>query len=253
MLEIRQKRTEVTDMIKDVMDLHTHSIASGHAYNTILEMAQAASDRGLSLLALTEHGPRMPGSAQIIYFQNLKVIPRERYGLTTLFGAELNIVDTDGTVDLPPELLPAMDVCVASLHIPCIAPGTKEENTRAYRNVMKNPYVNIIGHPDDPRYPFDLRAVVESAKENQVLLEMNNSSLMPTSFRKATTEGYLEFLELCKEYDQPIVMGSDSHVDIDVGNHCYVTELLELADFPERLIANTDVEKVKPYLNYYRR
>jgi putative hydrolase len=48
-------------------------------------------------------------------------------------------------------------------------------------------------------------------------------------------------------------MGSDAHVDIDVGNHCYVTELLELADFPERLIANTDVEKVKPYLNYYRR
>jgi putative hydrolase len=240
-------------MIKDVMDLHTHSIASGHAYNTILEMCQAASDRGLSLLALTEHAPKMMGSAKVIYFQNLKVIPRERYGLTTLFGVELNIMDTEGAVDLPDELLPAMDVCIASLHVPCLAPGTLEENTRAYVNVMKNPYVNIIGHPDDPRYPVDLRTVVEAAKENGVLLEMNNSSLAPTSFRKATTEGYLEFLDLCKSYDQPIVMGSDAHVDLDVGNHSYVVELLEMAQFPERLIVNTDVEKVKPYLNYFRR
>jgi putative hydrolase len=48
-------------------------------------------------------------------------------------------------------------------------------------------------------------------------------------------------------------MGSDAHVDLDVGNHSYVVELLEMAQFPERLIVNTDVEKVKPYLNYFRR
>lgn len=240
-------------MIKDIMDLHTHTIASGHAYSTILEMAQAAADSGLQLLGITEHAPAMKGSCGTIYFQNLKVVPRERFGVKTLFGVELNIMDTDGSVDIPEELLPAMDVCVASLHIPCFPPKSREENTRAYLNAMKNPYVNIIGHPDDPRYPIDLRAVVEAAKENHVLLEMNNSSLAPTSFRKATTEGYLEFLDLCRQYDQPIVMGSDAHVDIDVGNHGYVAKILEQAQFPERLIMNTDVEKVKPYLNYYRR
>ena len=240
-------------MIRDVMDLHTHTIASGHAYSTILEMAQAASDKGLELLGITEHGPAMKGSCQTIYFQNVKIIPRERYGVTTLFGVELNILDADGRVDLPDELLPAMDLCVASLHIPCFPPKSLEENTKAYINAMKNPYVNIIGHPDDPRYPIDLRAVVEAARENHVLLEMNNSSLAPTSFRKATTEGYLEFLDLCRQYDQPILMGSDSHVDIDVGNHGYVADILELAKFPEHLIINTDVEKVKPYLNYYNR
>lgn len=240
-------------MSKDIMDLHTHTIASGHAYSTILEMAQVASEKGLELLAFTEHGPAMKGSCQMIYFQNLKVIPRERYGVKTLFGVELNVIDTDGTVDLSEELLPVMDVCVASLHIPCFPPRSLEENTRAYLNVMKNPYVNIIGHPDDPRYPIDLRAVVEAAKENHVLLEMNNSSLAPTSFRKATFEGYMKFLELCKTYDQPIIMGSDAHVDIDVGNHGYVADILEQAQFPEHLIMNTDIEKVKPYLNYYNR
>ena len=240
-------------MIRDIMDLHTHTIASGHAYNTIIEMAQAAADKGLELLGITEHGPAMKGSCQTIYFQNVKVIPRERYGVTTLFGVELNILDADGRVDLPDELLSAMDLCVASLHIPCLPPTSMEENTRAYMNAMKNPYVNIIGHPDDPRYPIDLRAVVEAAKEHHVLLEMNNSSLAPTSFRKATTEGYLEFLDLCKAYDQPILMGSDAHVDMDVGCHGYVAEILERAEFPEHLIMNTDVENVKPYLNYYNR
>ena len=240
-------------MIRDVMDLHTHTLASGHAYSTILEMAQAARDKGLQLLAMTEHGPAMRGSCQHTYFENIKVIPRERYGVQTLFGVELNILDPEGHVDIEERLLPAMDICVASLHIPCYAPRSMEENTNAYIRAMENPYVNIIGHPDDPRYPIDLKAVVEAAKENHVILEMNNSSLAPTSFRKATKEGYLEFLELCQSYDQPIIMDSDAHVDIDVGNHCYVSEILEEAHFPEHLIMNTDVEKVKPYLNYYRR
>ncbi len=240
-------------MIRDVMDLHTHTLASGHAYSTILEMAQAARDKGLQLLAMTEHGPAMRGSCQHTYFENIKVIPRERYGVQTLFGVELNILDPEGHVDIEERLLPAMDICVASLHIPCYAPRSMEENTNAYIRAMENPYVNIIGHPDDPRYPIDLKAVVEAAKENHVILEMNNSSLAPTSFRKATKEGYLEFLELCQSYDQPIIMDSDAHVDIDVGNHCYVSEILEEAQFPEHLIMNTDVEKVKPYLNYYRR
>lgn len=240
-------------MIRDVMDLHTHSLASGHAYSTILEMAQAASDKGLELLAITEHGPAMRGSCQHTYFENIKVIPRERYGVQTLFGVELNILDPEGHVDMEERLLPAMDVCVASLHIPCYAPRSLKENTDAYIHAMENPYVNIIGHPDDPRYPIDLRAVVEAAKENHVLLEMNNSSLAPTSFRKATKEGYLEFLELCRSYDQPVIMNSDAHVDIDVGNHSYVAQIIEEAQFPEHLIMNTDIEKVKPYLNYYRR
>ena len=240
-------------MIRDVMDLHTHTIASGHAYSTILEMIQAAKEKNLELLGITEHGPRMKGSCSAIYFRNLKVIPRERFGVMTLFGVELNIMDEDGSVDIEEELLPVMDVCVASLHIPCFPPRSRGENTRAYLNAMKNPYVNIIGHPDDPRYPVDLRAVVEAAKGNHVILEMNNSSLAPTSFRKATREGYLEFLDLCRQYDQPVIMGSDAHVDLDVGRHGWVAEILEEAHFPEHLIMNTDVEKVKPYLNYYRR
>ena len=44
-------------------------------------------------------------------------------------------------------------------------PASKLENTEGYLNVMKNPYVNIIGHPDDGRYEIDYEALVQGAKE----------------------------------------------------------------------------------------
>ena len=47
----------------DVLDIHTHTTASGHAYNTIYEMAQSASRKGLALLGISDHGPAMEGSA----------------------------------------------------------------------------------------------------------------------------------------------------------------------------------------------
>ena len=54
-----------------VLDVHTHTIASGHAYNTMREMAKAASEKGLELLGITEHAMAMPGTCHEYYFQNL--------------------------------------------------------------------------------------------------------------------------------------------------------------------------------------
>ena len=113
-------------MIKDIMDTHTHTLASGHAYSTIRENAEAAARKGLELLAITEHAPRMSGSCQLIYFQNLKVVDRHAYDVELLLGAELNILDERGTVDLPERTLSQLDIAIASLHTPCITPGSRE-------------------------------------------------------------------------------------------------------------------------------
>lgn len=69
---------------KSVLDLHTHTVASGHAYCSLREMARAASDKGLELLGITEHAPMMPGTCHEFYFNNLKVVPRELYGIQLL-------------------------------------------------------------------------------------------------------------------------------------------------------------------------
>lgn len=239
-------------MRKDILDVHTHTLVSGHAYSTIQENIKAAQEKGLELLGITEHAPAMPGSTHPYYFQNFKVIPRQYEGLELLMGVELNILDAAGHVDLEERVLWQMDVAIASLHIPCFTPGSRDYNTEAYINVIKNPWVNILGHPDDYRFPVDLRAVVQAAKEYHVLLELNNSSLDPRGFRKNTREIQTELLELCREYQAPVVLGSDAHMDVDVGNHQAVQALVEEVQFPEHLVVNGSAEELKKYVNKYK-
>ena len=114
---------------------------------------------------------------------------------------------------------------------------------------MKKPYVNIIGHPDDGRFPFDYEILVKTAKETGTLLEVNNSSMRPASSREGTRENILTMLDLCKQYEVPVTTGSDAHVDADAGKFNYVSELFEYCGFPEELVVTTDLEKLKPYLN----
>ncbi|MFA9375549.1 MAG: phosphatase [Lachnotalea sp.] len=235
--------------MKYVLDIHSHTLASGHAYNTIREMACAASEKGLELLGITEHAPQMPGTCHDFYFSNLKVVSRKMCGVELLLGVELNILDFDGNIDLPKSLLEKMDIVIASMHPPCYHAGTKEQNTQAYINVMKNPYVNVIGHPDDRRYPVNMQALVLASKENKVLLELNNSSLNPNGARQDARENDVEMLQLCKEYNVPIVIGSDAHTDSDVGRHDLAMQLIKEVCFPEELIINSEVSKLKKYLN----
>ena len=68
------------------LDMHTHTIASGHAYGTIREMAQGAAEKGLKLLGITEHSPSMPGTVEDIYYCNLHLVPKKLYGVELLFG-----------------------------------------------------------------------------------------------------------------------------------------------------------------------
>ena len=86
--------------MRDVLDLHTHTIASGHAYNTMMEMIHEAQNKGLDVYGITEHAPRMKGTCTDFYFHNLKVVPRKHGDLELLLGVELNILDEYGTVDL---------------------------------------------------------------------------------------------------------------------------------------------------------
>lgn len=227
-----------------LLDLHTHTLASGHAFNTISEMAKAAAEKGLELLGITEHAVKMPGTCHLFYFSNLKAVERKQYGIQLLMGAELNVIDYEGKVDLGKSMLKEMDLCVASFHIPCIAPGTMEENTHAACCVMENPYVAILGHPDDGRFPFDYEKLVQKAKETGTILELNNNSLSPDSFRPNTRENDRRMLELCKKYGVEVVVDSDAHTAAQIGNHQYAEEVLLEAAFPEELLLNDKPEKI---------
>lgn len=234
--------------MKYVLDVHTHTLASGHAYSTIKEMAESAAEKGLELLGITEHAPLMPGSCGLIYFSNLKVVPRQMCGIEVMFGVELNILDYEGHVDLDPSLLKKLDLRIASLHTPCIGSGTVEQNTNAIIGAIKNPYIDIIGHPDDATYPLDLEKVVYTARDYKTLLEVNNNSLNPAGARVGADKNIREMLRLCKQLRVPVVMNSDSHVFCDVARRDFSTPVIEELDFPEELIVNRSVEAFKAAL-----
>ena len=142
----------------------------------------------------------------------MKIIPRVKNGVRIYMGCEANIMDYEGSIDLKEYGLKGCDVVIASLHIPCIRPGDIGQNTKALIKAMDNPYVNIIGHPDDSRYPVDYEQLVMAAKEKHVLLEVNNTSLNPDGPRQGAYENDIKMLKLCKQLGVCISIGSDAHI-----------------------------------------
>jgi len=229
-------------------DTHCHTIASGHAYSTISEMASRASERGLKLIAMTDHGPAMPDAPGVTHFRNLRVLPKFLSGVEVFRGAEANIMDKDGTLDLPDQVLQELDLVIASLHMPCIKPGNRQENTQALIRAAAHPSVHILGHTGNPLFPIDQYALVAAVKKYRKLLEINNSSLQPHSFRKGSLENCLQILALCRDMDVPVVLGSDAHVAWDVGNFEKAEAMIKKVEMSERLILSTSVPRLKRYM-----
>lgn len=239
--------------MKLLIDTHSHTIASGHAYSTLSEMAFYANKKGLKLLCITDHAPNMPGSAHEIYFKNFKIIDKIIHGVEVFMGAELNIIDYDGSVDLPVNILRKLDVCIASFHSICLSPSTIEKNTNAFLKVMDNPYVNILGHPENGSVPIDFEAVVKKAKDTNTLIEVNNSSLKPTSSRANVYENLKEILKICKNVGAFVTIGSDSHFCTQVGENELALNLIKEVNFPHELIINTDLQKFKDFIQKKRK
>jgi putative hydrolase len=229
-------------------DCHIHTISSGHAYSTIGECAAAAAARGLELIAITDHAPAMPGGPHPFYFHNTKVLPSAMSGVRLLKGIELNILDAEGSVDFDLAEAPHMELVIASIHVPCFPKLLAAEITRAFLKTMSRPEVQVIGHPDDGRFPYDADEVARAAADTGTLLELNNSSLRPTSFRQGARENYLELLGACVRHGARIIVDSDAHWHGDVGAFEHALPLLEAAGFPEAQVANVSAERLLTWL-----
>ena len=226
--------------MKIELDVHTHTIASGHAFSTLQEMAQAAAGKGLKVLGITEHSPGIPGTCHPIYFRNLHVVPRRMYGVELLLGAEINILDGKGNLDLDEDYMKMLDIRIAGIHSLCYEYGTIEENTHGMVQVISNPFIHIISHPGDGTAAFNMSVC---------LLAINNSSLKPTRNKPDARENNLTILRLCKKYEVPVILGSDAHISFDIARYDNLYELLQLTGFPEELIMNRDVKSFKEYLH----
>lgn len=228
-----------------VADLHIHTLASGHAYSTVTEINQVAAAKGLQGIALTDHGPAMPGGPHRYHFGNLSVLPEVDGGVLILRGVEANILDSDGTLDLPEIYLKLLDLVWAGLHVPCLQPSTRSINTRALLNALDNPYVDGIVHPGNPEFVIDEEAVVQAAKEKNKLLEINNSSFL---IRRGSKTRCAEIARLVKYYDAVVSINSDAHLARDVGCFDKGLQLALEAELEPRHVLNTSLASIKDFL-----
>lgn len=233
--------------MKYLSDLHTHSIVSGHAYSTLLENINYCAEKGIKILGTSEHAPTMPGAPHYWYFGNMKVVPRIINGVTILRGCEANILDIDGSLDMTDESSRNLDYMIASFHEPVFKPKSKEENTAAILNVMdKYDKVEILGHLGNPNYELDYEAIVKKAKEKNIMIEINNSSLLGSS-RVGSDVNCKKVALLCREIGTKVILTSDSHINTCIGVFNKGIELLEEIQMPKELVMN-DPEKLIAHL-----
>jgi len=224
-----------------LFDLHNHTLASGHAYGTIRESAEAAADRGLAVLGFSEHAWTVTGAPSRSYFLNFKEIPSRICGVRIVNGIEANILNESGEIDVDEQLGSRLDFVIASLHPSPYYSGpiAKKEIIRAYIETMRrNPFVRIIGHPEDGRFPVDYRSLAEAASDRGVALELNNSGLREKHGRQNGAANAEELLEECARCGAFVVMGSDSHWGGDAGALANCETLVEQTGFPKQLVLN---------------
>ncbi len=234
---------------KPVADLHTHTVASGHAYSTIDEIAQAAARKGLLMVAITDHGPSLPGGPHRYHFGNLEILPRQLYGVKLLYGVEANIIDEAGQLDLPENYLQNMDLVWASMHPYCFEPAEEAVNTKAMIGALKKPSVDGIAHPGNPEFPVMAEKLVEKAWEEGKVLEINNSSF---KVRSGSEENCRKIARLSRDAGVKMVVNSDAHFHDAVGEWQKALTLLGELNVPENLVINTRQEEIINFLNRRR-
>ena len=232
--------------MKIVADLHIHTISSGHAYSTVMENARAAADKGLEMIAITDHGPAMPGGPHAYHFGNMKVIPDELFGVRILKGVEANVIDQAGNLDLADDRLAPLDIILAGFHNICTPSGSIEQNTEMMINAIKNPWVDVIVHPGNPEYLIHVEEVVQAAVKYDVALELNNSSLKLS--RTGSKPHCEQIICVAKQYGAKILVGTDSHFALAIGDFSQAIQVLKKYDISPSAVVNTSIASIRSHL-----
>ncbi len=164
-------------------DFHVHSNYSDGALS-IEGMVEAAKDRGYKTLAFTDHSQSLNIANGLSVervkkqWKEIEKIREKHPDFLILKGIEVDI-KKDGTLDYEDEILEGFDIVIASVHNNFNLPA--DEMTARIIKAMENPYVKILGHPtgrmlgNRTPFDFDYDQVLETAKEHDVILEINSS------------------------------------------------------------------------------
>lgn len=192
-------------------DLHMHTVWSDGADSTE-DMVKQAIKFGYEYIAFTDHSKFQyvaNGLDEKRLVKRLEEIDKlqKKYPEIKIFkGAEVDILSS-GKLDYSNSVLKALDWVVVSVHSGFKMP--KDEMTKRIVRALSNSFVNVFAHPTGRRinrrepYAFDVDKVFQTAKDNNVFLEINSSpsrlDLNDVLIRRAL------------ENKQKLIIDTDSH------------------------------------------
>jgi len=192
-------------------DVHMHTIETD-GRNTIVEMAEAARERGYKYMAITDHSKNLAfangldDARAVEHIKRIRATGERIEGIRIFAGIEVDIL-ADGSLDLSDLVLEQMDLVIASVH--SHFNQSAEEMTARLLKAIENPNVSIIGHPTGrillrrDAYAYDMDAVLEGAARNKVAMELN---AYPDRLDLSDRH-----LRMAKQHGVKIVINTDSH------------------------------------------
>lgn len=233
--------------MKIVADTHVHTIFSGHAHSTVSEYLNQAKKLGHDFLVITDHTGSLHACVDnVAYFLTLDyALPKEVDGIRIVKGCEVNIIDENANLDLADYLLERLDLVIASLHDYLLKPLCAEKTLRIWKKIAENPNVDVIGHCAEPNWCFDYEKGVKLFKEYGKVVEINNASIKKGD---SYAKNWFEVVNLCKKYRVPVVLSSDAHFSLSLGNVTESMKIITELDFPEKLVLNVDKERFAEFL-----
>jgi len=162
-------------------NLHTHTTGSD-GRNSIAEMAEAARERDLEYLAITDHSPNvavvdgLDADALREQMDAIDELNEKMDDLRLLKSIEVDILK-DGSLDLPDDVLSELDLCLCSIHTNFDL--DEDPQTERVLHAMDNPNFHVWGHPtgrrinERPPLDLDLDRLLEAAEERGIVVELN--------------------------------------------------------------------------------
>ncbi len=237
-------------------DYHTHTVFS-HGKGDVIDNARAAAEKGLKELGIADHGFAHPAfglrKRKLPELKKRIENAKKETGVNVLLGIESNIIGTDGTTDLKPELYDDFDIFLAGVHkfvkykfgtafslfLPNLFNSAVKKkdvpkslirrNTQTYINVIKNNPVDVITHLNFCCFA-DAAEVAKAAADYGTYIELNSKKVHLSDD---------ELYEVLKT-DVKFVINSDAHSPSRVGEISLVEKMLERTGFPTERIANID-------------
>ena len=240
-------------------DYHSHTTYS-HGKGSIADNALVASQKGLEILAITDHAVRHPfiGVSRKKYDairKDLQEVQSHYPDLTLLMGIEANILGMDGDIDVTDEDAKLLDIVIAGYHLTSFpykfadyfnitwnaltkytmksTKGQIARNTAMYVNAIKKHKIDILTHPGF-RLDIDYKEVGKVCADYGTYVELSSRHRTPND---SNIEGLLAT-------DCQFVLDSDAHKSVDVGSVEFAKSLVENHAIPKERIANIDGKRL---------